>query len=798
MDRLDQFKAALSDQIGTMRMGQGQPVLDHTGAPIVVVGDNALVARLARPDANDIALRIVASDGNASASPDGGATDWGVRYGALQGLDRSTLGRALPGEIRVIRQGPVLPTAGASGERDRPELAIVMEWIEGPTLLQAVDRAARAGKTSVLRALAAAVVDVLNTLGTSSFVHGDLTASNLIVRSDGHIACVDLDTASWPDSPLGPGGRGTAGYRHPTEFADAAARDLFALLTIHTSLRILSDDPDLRRSYGDPVSANDGVLLFSPWDLLDPGASACFRDVDERVDADTLPLVDALRAACVSPIGDLVRHLELIPNFRRPASLSSQLLDERGGWNLDRAVDRVRARFASAGATVPAGPWDPPTGLEQTREHPSLAARAIDGAWTTWETAPPQPQSAVPAMDDITEDDRGRLLTALDRNNEPEIARLWARLRSDPVSSLLAGRVEAALAAGYQRRLKDEASRGRDGAVVLLAEEAALRQLPLGVECRKLARTARERVAIRASLDHALAENDRTQLAELAVSGKLVVLGDTDRHSLHRVLRAIEWPGLMRAIETDDDRLILEAFDPEVFNDMSDLDGHVRDRIRLAERRVAWLSQVRSALRKRHVDDLSKYFTDPPAGGAERLSAPERRRIRQAIERRSALEELGAVIRGDDDAAVIAALNRVERVGARISDRFAWGVIQRVVERVSVIDDLIEAAEAQPIDYGRLAQLLPVVRALGLSNDPRLEGVFDIERLEAHVVRIAHVRRIRAALSRDNDVAIMVAAVPDPHNALDDLTEEERDRVARAILSRRRVDRRSVDARVAS
>ncbi len=789
MDRLDQFQATLRDPHGPLKSIHAQPVLDYARKPVVVAGDNALVARLTRPDADDIALRIVASDGNGGAG-----ADWAVRYGALRGLDRAPLGRALPGGINVIRQGVALPGPAGSGTPGGPVPAVVMEWIEGPTLIQAVDRAARAGNTSVLQALATAVVDVVNTLGAASFVHGDLTASNLIVRTDGRIACVDLDTASWPDSPLGPSGRGTAGYRHPTEFTDAASRDLFALLTLYTSLRILADDPDLRRSHGDPVSASDAVLLFSPWDLLDPGASSCFRDVDERVDAATLPFVDALRSACVSPIAHLERHLETIPRFRRPPTLSSRLLAGSGGWNLDTAVDRVKARFASPGAVVPTERSEVPPELDRTLARPSPVTAGADETWTTWAKAPSRPAAAA---EEVTDDDRGRLLTALDRDNEPEIARLWTRLRNDPVSTIQAGRVEAALAAGYQRRLKDEASRGRDGAVVLLADEAALRQLPLGGECRALARAARERLAVRTALDLALIGNDRDQLAELAVSGKLMVLGDTDRSSLHRVLRAIEWPALKRAIDTDDDRLILEALDPEVFNDLSDLDDDVRDRIRLAERRIDWLAQVRAALRKRQVDDLSKHFTRPPHGGPERLSAPERRRIRQAIERRTALEELGTVIRGDDDAAIIAALNRVERVGARISDRFAWGVIQRVVERVSVIDDLIEAAEASPIDYGRLAQLLPVVRALGLANDPRLEGDLEIERLDAHVVRIAHVRRIRAALSRDNDVAIMVAAVPDPHDALDELTEEERDRVAQAILSRRRVDRKSVDARVA-
>jgi hypothetical protein len=50
---------------------------------------------------------------------------------------------------------------------------------------------------------------------------------------------------------------------------------------------------------------------------------------------------------------------------------------------------------------------------------------------------------------------------------------------------------------------------------------------------------------------------------------------------------------------------------------------------------------------------------------------------------------------------------------------------------------------------------------------------------------MAHVRRIRAAISRDNDVAIVTAAVPDPYDALDMLEEPERNRVAAAIRAKR-------------
>jgi hypothetical protein len=201
------------------------------------------------------------------------------------------------------------------------------------------------------------------------------------------------------------------------------------------------------------------------------------------------------------------------------------------------------------------------------------------------------------------------------------------------------------------------------------------------------------------------------------------------------------------------------------------------------------LAQRRDA----HLRDL---FIDPPSGAAERLGVAERRRIRRTIEQHQALHDLHAVIESGDEPGIIAALNRVERVSARISDKGTWAAIQRVVERVSLVDELLEASQEQPLDYGRLAQLLPAVKALGIGSDPRLGDSDLVNRLEGELVRMAHVRRIQAAIARDNDIAIVTAAVPDPRNALELLSREDRDRVAAAIKARRQAAR-SLKARAA-
>jgi hypothetical protein len=316
--------------------------------------------------------------------------------------------------------------------------------------------------------------------------------------------------------------------------------------------------------------------------------------------------------------------------------------------------------------------------------------------------------------------------------------------------------------------------------------EAKSRHIPLGQQARSIVRQAQERIDVRAKLDAALVGGDRQQLADLAMSGQLVVLGDADRRSLQHVLQAIEWPALQRAIQTDDDVLIAAAFDEELFEGSTLLDPGVRERIELARSRVQWLTRIREALANRNAVRLRELLVDPPAGGPERLSVPERRRVRRSIEQHQALGQLDSAIKSADDQAIVSALNRVERVGARVPDRKTWLEIQRVVERVAIIDDLLEASETRPLDYARIAQLLPAIRALGLERDPRLGDEHLVERLQEHVVRMAHVRRIQAAIARDNDVAIFAAAVPDPRNALEMLSEAERNRVATAIRARRR------------
>lgn len=775
MDRLARFQNALAERRVPALTGlHARPVLDRAGLPNVVAGNNALVARLRRADGGDVALRIVASAGK--------PREWAIRYAALAQFQQSRSLNRVPSAISVIDAGLPILEADDPGESNG-EFGMVMEWIPGPTLLQGIDRAARAGNVEVIRALSTAYVQLWNDLQRVDFIHGDVTAQNLMVRANGQLACVDLDGAAWNDAPFGPTGEGTAGYRHPTLYRDATLRDAFSALVIMTSLAVLADAPDLRDAYGDSPSAIDGAILFSAWDIADPSTSRVFADAAAQVTSPTRALLDELHQACVGDASDVFEACTLLPRMRMPAALRPS--PAASGWDVGPVVERMRAHSSDtwgADSSNVAGSgsgdiWQLPPSPNSTADYPATPEGFSWGG------------RAAAASKPVTGHDIAELTTAIERNDETEVVRIWSQIGHDPLASLLAGDVEQVVAVGYDRRVLAESRRKRDGAVVAVAAEARDRHIPLGPQARSIVRQASERNAVRAELAAALEGGDRRGLAELAVSGRLVVLGDADRNSLQKVLQAIEWPALQRAIQTDDDVLIAAGFDDELFQGTSLLDDGVQERVDLARRRIDWLASARAALAKRDTSRLRELLIEPPDGAPERLSGPERRRIRRAIERRHALAELETAIKGEDERAIIVSLNRVERVGARISDRATWARVQQVVERVSIIDELLSAADAQPLDHVRIAQLIPALKALGLERDPRLGDDELVERLEAHVIRMAHVRRIRAAITRDNDVAIMVAAVPDPRNALDMLTEPERDRVAAAIKARRNAER---------
>ena len=151
---------------------------------------------------------------------------------------------------------------------------------------------------------------------------------------------------------------------------------------------------------------------------------------------------------------------------------------------------------------------------------------------------------------------------------------------------------------------------------------------------------------------------------------------------------------LERALETDDDQIILSAYDPDLFDQGNELSAAARERIDLARRRVAWRADVRAAL-KAEMRALEDLFQQPPPLAIERLSAFQRRRTRRLIEQQRAIDGSGGSPSSKSrHRRGWAALNHVERVGARVTDRHTWSAIQGVVERHGSVEDILAAAKA--------------------------------------------------------------------------------------------------------
>lgn len=733
-----------------------ESVLDATGQPIIREGQIAMVACVEDSTGKRFALRV--------ANDYGTGIFWQRHYRSMEeGLPHSARGY-FPHEISPIQGGITLV--------GRKVPSVLMEWVEGPTLFQAIDRAAARGNTVVLDAIAAALRDLSIGLRDSRVTHGDITPDNLMLRPNGDVVCVDLDTLEWPGARKRVHDVEEHAYRHPRRSGTPAHQDAFALLVMFVSTMLLHDAPDLRDTLGHHTDSPNGALLFDVPDLQHSRDSKAFATVHGRVSERGRALLDLLRQACQA---EAFRAQQLLDDAFDIANLpahsstsaSEPLTVDRGPRDNDldiaAAVHKLRELYGQAQP-------------EPTRNSYNYAE--------TW----PEPKSSPD-------------------ENRPPFAPLWVADPEPPVAEVVMRPLERLTrrpARDTSKVLDDEARAAReidreiaalarnldDAGILNLARDAEQRNLVLEESTRRLIRLAQDRTQVRSRLETALANNDRRELADLAVSGELALLGDTTRESLVKVLQALEWPTLLRALETDDDTLILLWFDEEVFDDVRSLPHAMRSRIELARERLAWLEEVRVHLRNRDAESLEPLVTNEPEGGRQRLSESERMRVRELIDRRRALGELERSVRSGNTPRIVAALATVERTGAVIEDGALWSAVRRIVERADLVKAAIDAASKAPPDDRVLAALVPRLKEHGLTHDPALRGEYSIDRLEQIVVRGAAIRRIRRGIDHDDDRAIRLAAFPDTTGALAMLTPAERERVelARARKRVKRID----------
>lgn len=712
-------------------LGGGSITMSGADQPFRIVGSEAVVYRLENAAPGYVALRCFLTD----------TLDESVlaRYQRLS--KDATLRRLRAPEhspvvqyIHLFPDGLLLP---GPDFRSLTEPVIAMEWIGGPTLIEAVDRAARLREHRVLHALANSWLRAATANRAVDFSHGSLSGHNVMIDLERGPVFVDYDTAWWPGAVSVSRHRPPAAYTHPRGLASAPERrDDFAALVIFVSLRALALDPTLRDTFGDAPSRLDGALLFARSDLASPGKSKLFERLRTLGDDEFQSVVGILREACQSPV-DAVPPID-------------------DAWAAARAVTVERQ-------APPALPPEPRAPVKHSPE-------------ATWFEVEPEADS-----------DRqiAEFVDAIVAGDAAEVVRQWPEMRDRPAVGPYALRATN-LASGHVRRAIDVAlEAGDDDALIEAVEQAERLVIAVDPAARRAYRRALRQSDQRARFIQALEADDRLTLAEMAISGDVRELGGMSRSADRSVRLALHWQQLQQAIDLDADDQILACPLDDLLDEPGYLSEEDRERIALARGRQRWLSKVRAALADRDAVGLAELFAAKPAGGDDLLGPSEQRRATRLIAQRRAAIRLQEAVASGDDRTMVDAMNDLEATGAAIPVDLDWSSIQGVADRLSIVASIRRAARSNPPDYERLGRLLPAAREAFGTVTPYLGHGLDFATLEFDVRRAAHRERLREALRSGDQAAILTAASPDPYRAIETLDAREQ-AIVRSVLDQAR------------
>lgn len=752
------------------RLGGGLIRMDDTGRPLRAVGRNAVVYELRTPSGRILVLRcFLRPDPHRDRA-------LARRYEALRGdprLERlRSAGGALPRDMQWIGEGVAF--AGPDLRQMTAPL-VAMERVPGRTLIQTVDRLCREGQREPLALLADVWLATATRLEEASFVHGDLAPDNLIVRPDGSITLVDLDTATWPSfTKITAPAASNPAYAHPHGAPrDPANRDRFPALILWASLRILARHAGLRERWGDRPDQGGAALLWSRDDLRRPARSALFSVLDalsSQAEDETLdPLLEVIRRAIRFP-----------PDETPPLAEIAERLEDMGFLRTATTSGRSRSDSPPRGRT--------PLEMPPTHDEPVIKSGGIDGAWGNFpglhrvERDERQPD----ALHTTTVSERERrntaareLAAAIAARDTVTALQLWETSRTVPETATYAAAVHLLVARETGAAIERALRRKDDDGLVAAVTEAERAGVAPSSEARTAVRSARQRIAARIALREAMGRSDYNGLASLACSGSLDCLGRLEPAQARAVARALAWAALERALVSDDDVAIVAAVDPELWREEGSLPPAARQRLDLARSRIRWAEDVRAALRRRDGIGLRRLLDHPPPGAEMHLTDVERRRITRASTREAAASRLERALREGPDREVVAALAEFESAGAPFPEVLDWTAVRGVADRISLAETLRAAASANPPDTMQLARLLPAARAA--LGDRGMPGEPDWAALEQSVLCAAHLARLREAIAANDDARIAFAAVPDPFGALSLLTPEERERVDAAL-----------------
>ncbi len=716
------------------RLGGGAIAMAGPQQPWRVTGDTSAVYQLRQPGGRLLALRCPLDE------PERLDRWYAERYRALETDARLTdlrgvAGSPLVGGIRYVADGLLLP---GPDFRSLPYPVVALDWIVGPTLRAAAERASTAGDRAALEALANAWPRAMEIARRGRFSHGDLAPGNVMVRPDGSLAFVDYDTSAWPGSPPPPATWPRPAFAHPggEMSVDPDHRDDFAALMIYVSLRSLAFQPRLFAGGQGP----DAPLLVDEWDLRDPDASPRFAQLEEAADPSVRYLAGVLRRACEEPV-ERTPSLADVLDGERAAIAAARTEMSRARREERREVDASAWPPASARradppplAAAPERRADPPPAAAAPPPRPPAAA------------ATPRRSPAAPAGGRGRQNLLTRLNSLLMSGDDDAAWHFWeaSGLGNDPdVAAELGARMEEL---GRRGRLRPAGARARSAEAARPVEttppgwqeEAPAPSAP-PVDAARQRRQLVDRLAI------ALDARDVTTVERLwpALRGE----PDVSRFAVRAQAIVAERfaSRIATTIARHDDAALLQVV-AEAETAGCVLDLATRQAVRITREREQTAQALTAALT---VDDRASLASLTVAGKLDGLALDARaeRQVRRAL----IWPAFERALSGDDDDAILSAYDP-ELLG----DTDAMTDLQRGrVHLAAARREWLEAVRGA-LRQRDLPALWEVLQSVPSGADARLTRV-ERKRIERLAAREEAVGRLADALRGGPDRAIVEA-----------------------------------------
>ena len=182
-----------------------------------------------------------------------------------------------------------------NAEREDYYPILLMEWVEGETLGQAVQKAAQQGDKARLQQLADNFTDLALWLLAQPIAHTDLKHDNILVKPNNSLVLIDYDGMFVPALANYPAeNKGVEEYQHPQrQLSDFNQHlDDFSIALIAAALYGLAQQPILYNQYGSPDN-----LLFKAEDFKQPKNSPLWKALQALHHPIITPLLDQLLTA---------------------------------------------------------------------------------------------------------------------------------------------------------------------------------------------------------------------------------------------------------------------------------------------------------------------------------------------------------------------------------------------------------------------------------------------------------------------------------------------------------------------